>query len=135
MARAWTALETAGEAARLCSEAARLTEAFHARLSLGDDSGCEEFVGRRSEILDSLIALDGPREAPAADGDTLRAFRRESAEAIVRTLALDREVTALLQHRLAALRDHLTTLRRRRETLERYRSAPPRTPSFADRIG
>lgn len=135
MATDRTPIDIASEEAWLCGEAARLTEAFHARLVLGDDSGCEEFMDRRSQILDRLIALDPPRDARAADDDVLGAYRRESAAAIIKTLALDREVTAMLEDRLASLRGRMEMLRRRRESLDRYRSAAPRTASYADRIG
>jgi hypothetical protein len=135
MATERTALDIASEEAWLCGEAARLTEAFHARLALGDDSGCEEFMDRRSEILDRLIALDPPHEARVTDDDVLRAYRRESAEAIIRTLALDREVTALLEDRLTSLRGRMEMLRRRRESLDRYRTGAPRSASYADRLG
>jgi hypothetical protein len=135
MAPPRTALEIAVEHARLCREIARLTEAYHIRLGAGDESGSEEFGERRLALLEALVGLERPVEVSPGDAEALRASRQESAEAIARTLALDREVTALLGDRLGALRTHLGALRQRRESLARYQGRGPFSASFADRIG
>jgi hypothetical protein len=130
------ALGIAVEEARLFAEATRLTEAFHERLRAGDDSGSEEFVGRRSEILARLAALDRPADGDDATAtDAVRVCRRQGVESIERLLALDREVTALLQARLAGLRAHLVALAQRRRALDGYRAHGPVSAAYADRIG
>jgi len=131
------------EEARLFAEATRLTEAFHERLRAGDDSGSEAFVERRSEILARLAELDGPEgdategpfEGDPVDSDAVRSCRRQGVESIQRLLELDREVTALLQARLAGLRTHLVALGQRRQALDGYRGRAPISPAYADRIG
>jgi hypothetical protein len=128
-------LGAAVEEARLFAEATRLTEAFHERLQAGDDSGSEAFVERRSEILARLAELDGPSEDDLADPDAVRSCRRQGVESIQRLLELDREVTALLQARLAGLRTHLLALGQRRQALDGYRGRAPVSPAYADWIG
>jgi hypothetical protein len=137
-ASASRALGVAVEEAELFAEATRLTEAFHERLRAGDDSGSEEFVGRRSEILARLADLDRPADDAVSDPagiDAVRRCRRQGVESIERLLALDREVTALLQARLAGLRAHLIALAQRRQALDGYRAHAPVSPAYADHVG
>jgi hypothetical protein len=105
---------------RLYGEAERLTEMFGARLRAGDESGIEEFLRRREEILARIDETGaGLAVAGDEDGDPLQ-HTIESAEVIRRIVALNQELVALLETRMAEVRRQLAGLGLQRQTLASY---------------
>lgn len=121
------------EHARLYGKALRLTEEFCARLRGGDDSGGEAFSRDRAAIFEQISRMDRASEAGAGESDTHRAYRRESAAAIERLLALDRELLTMLEERKDQIGRELAGLGRGRRTLAAYRGSTPLSPAFVDR--
>jgi hypothetical protein len=123
------------EQARLYDQALRLTEAFCARLRIGNDTGAEAFTREREALL-QRVGFPDPMVAPDGD-DSLshQESRRKSVAAIERMLELDRELVRLLEERKARLGLELRELVRGRRTLAAYRGSSALSPVFVDRMG
>jgi hypothetical protein len=119
------------EQAWLYREAERLTEMFCARVRAGDESEAEEFLRRRDEILERIQEAGAPLEA-ADDDDDPEQFARESAVVVERIIALNQELVALLEARMAQVRRQLADLGAHRQSLASYRGTAESTPAFVD---
>ena len=128
------ARDAAAEVIRRCEEAARLTEAFCARVRGGDDDGGPAFCRDREAILAAIRALEAVA-AEGADPEAAVRHRTDRARAIRRILELDRELIGLLDARKARLRVELQGLQQGRRSLHSYRGPAGTSPAVIDRLG
>jgi hypothetical protein len=117
-------------------DALRLTEAFCAELRAGEEGDGEAFARHREEILAGIPTLPAsPGRAGAADPVGAERVRRESAQAIERILALDREIVDRLEARKADIRRKLEVVKTGRRTLQSYRGPAPTVRAAVNHLG
>jgi len=122
------------EQAQLYDKALRLTEEFCSRLRRGDDTDADAFSRDRAAILERIWKFDPASVPGAGEFDGHEAYRRRSAAAIERLLALDRELLSVLEERKARVGRELAALGHGRRTLAAYRGPTLLSPAFLDRV-
>ena len=111
-------------ATALYRELVRLGEATVGRLRDGDDAGLSSAMDERDALLAAIARTSvSPLEAP------------EIAAAIRRVLALDEEMLALIDVLQAQVSQKLAKIAASRAALGTYRSAPPASAAYIERMG
>jgi hypothetical protein len=111
-------------ASALYQELVRLGEATVARLRDGDDAGLPSAMDERDALVAAIVATPvSPAEAP------------EIGAAIRRVLVLDQELLALLEACKARVSQELARLAAGRAALTSYRTAPPSSAAYIERLG
>ena len=119
----------AGEQARLCREAERLTEQFRARPSPDDLAAADEIVQRHEAVLAQIQAV-GEAGRDAAGGDVT-----EITAVIEHMLELNRELIAVVEAEKAGVRRDLAEISESRRVLGSYHGPNDVPPAFCDRLG